>query len=140
ERSYLFGSQLGDAFVHRDGFGQETISNEQLSQPLKVVDGLKRFALADIQLADGHQRDLIARLMLQNLLVFGYSLGDLALVEEFLCGFDKLAFVIGHSRAQTIRRPRLLLNAFPRSGGKGRQKSCLTTLAGGENPSQRTQR
>ena len=132
ERAYLFGSQLGNAFINRDGFGQEPVADKQLRQTFEVIDGLKRFALTDIQLADGHQGDLIARFVLQNLLVFRYGLGDFALVEKFLSGFDKLAFVIGHSRAQTISRPHLLQSALTRPSRKGRQKSCLTTLAGGE--------
>ena len=103
ERANLFGREFGDALVNGDGFGQETVADEELRQALEIVDGLKGLALADVQLADGHQGDLIARLVLQNLLVFGDGLGDLALVEELLRGFDEFAFVIGHSGTQTMR-------------------------------------
>jgi hypothetical protein len=34
-------------------------------------------------------------------------LRDLALIQQLLRGFDEFAFVIGHSRSQTIRGPRL---------------------------------
>src|SRR2546430_2809844 len=73
EGANLFGSELGDALVDGDCFCQETVADENLRQTLEVVDGLKRFALADIQLADGHQCDLVARLIFQNILVFGYG-------------------------------------------------------------------
>src|SRR5207245_4636323 len=96
-----FGSKLGNALVDGDGFGQKTIANENLCEAFKVVDGLKGFALADVELTDGHQGDLIARLILQNVLVFGDGLGDLALIQQLLCGFDVFAFVISHSRKET---------------------------------------
>ena len=51
-----------------------------LRKALEIIDGLKGFALANVQLADGHQRNLILRLVLQNVLVFRNGLGDLALV------------------------------------------------------------
>src|SRR5713101_1189829 len=101
ERTDFFRGELGDTLVNRDCFGQETVAHENLSKAFEIVDGLERLALADIQLADGHQRDLIARLVLQNILVFGYGLGDFALVQQLLCGFDVLALVIGHARTET---------------------------------------
>src|SRR5205085_2793456 len=63
--------------------------------------GLKGLALTDVELADGHQGDLVARLILENMLVFGDGLGDFALVQQFLCGFDVFAFVVSHSRKRT---------------------------------------
>jgi hypothetical protein len=52
--------------------------------------------------------------MLQNLLVFRNGLGDLALVEEFLSGFDVFAFVIGHSSSDNAPSAPVTGDAFPR--------------------------
>src|SRR6201981_1780937 len=101
ERPNLFRSQFGDALVNGDRFGKETIPDENLGQALKVIDGLESLALADIKLADGHQGDLVAGLVLEDILVFGDGLGDLALVQQLLCGFDVFAFVVSHSRKET---------------------------------------
>ncbi len=101
EGTNLFGSELGDAFVNSDSFCEEAVTDKNLREAFEVVDGLKGLALADVQLADGHQGDLIARLVLQNILVFRYGLGDLALVQQLLCGFDIFALVIGHARTGT---------------------------------------
>ena len=101
KRPNFFGSELGDAFVDRDCFCQETVANENLRKALEIVDGLKGFPLPDIELADGHECDLIARLVLQNILVFGDGLGDFALVQQLLCSLDVFAFVIGHARTET---------------------------------------
>ncbi len=101
EGANFLGSELGDALVDRYRFCQESIAHEYLGKAFEVVDGLKRLALADIQLADGHQRDLVARLVLQNILVFGNGLGYFTLVQQLLCGFDVLALVIGHARTGT---------------------------------------
>src|SRR5438105_8017798 len=38
-----------------------------------------------------YQSDLVARLVLENVLVFGDGLGDFALVQQLLCGFDVFA-------------------------------------------------
>src|SRR6266566_2348606 len=107
ERANLLGRELGNALIDRDCFCQETVADENLRKAFEIVDGLKRLALADIQLADGHQRDLIARLKLQNILVFGYGLGDFALVQQLLCDFNVFALVIGHARKGTnlLREP-----------------------------------
>ncbi len=117
ERTDFFRGELGDALVNRDCFGQETVAHENLSQAFEVVDGLESFALADIQLADGHQRNLIARLVLQNILVFGNGLGDFALVEQLLCSFNVFALVIGHARTGTNlpseSAPQVLLDLLP---------------------------
>src|SRR5262249_44882703 len=67
----------------------------------EVIDGLEGFALADVQLADGHQGDLVARFILQNVLVFGDGLDDFALIQQLLCGFDVFAFGVSHSRKET---------------------------------------
>ncbi len=101
QRTNLLRSELGDALVNGDGFCKETITDKNLREAFEVIDGLERLALADVQLADGHQGDLIARLVLQNMLVFSYGLGDLALVQQLLCGFNVLALVIGHARTET---------------------------------------
>src|SRR5580700_4768746 len=102
EGANLFGGQFGDALVNGDGFGEKTVSDKDLSEALEIIDGLKSFTLPDVQLADGHESDLIARLKLENLLVFGDGLRDLALIQQLLRGFDEFTFAIGHSRSQTI--------------------------------------
>src|SRR2546430_1295454 len=91
KRANLLGGQFGDALVNSDGFSEEAVADENLGQALKVIDGLKSLALADVQLADGHQSDLVAGLVLQDILVFGDGLGDFALVQQLLCGFDVFA-------------------------------------------------
>src|SRR6267154_2642669 len=140
ERTNLFGSEFGDALVNGDGLGQETVAYEDLRQTLKIIDGLKSFALADVELADGHQGDLVFGLVLEDLLVFRDGLRDLALVQELLRGFDVFAFAIGHSLTQTQRRPRLLEGVVLAPEDKKRQAElCLPTLAGREKTSQRTQ-
>src|SRR5579885_1071109 len=97
ERANLLWRELGDAFVNSDGLGEESVANEDLREALEVVNSLKGFALANVQLADGHEGDLVARLILENLLVFGDGLRDLALVQQLLCGFNVFAFVVGHA-------------------------------------------
>ncbi len=140
ERANLFRGQLGDALVDRNSLGQETVAHEYLRKALKIIDCLKGFALPDVQLPNGHQRDLVFGLVLQNLLIFRDGLRNFALVQELLCGFDVFAFAIGHSLTQTQRRPRLLeRSVLAPEGKKGRQNLCLPTLAGGEKTSQRTQ-
>src|SRR5206468_1657256 len=82
-------------------FCQEAVADVNLREAFEVVDGLKRFALPDIQLADGHECDLITRLVLQNILVLGDGLSDFALVQQLLCGLYVFAFVISHARTGT---------------------------------------
>ncbi len=101
ERPDFLGRQLGDPFVNGDGLREKTISDKNLRKAFEIIDSLKGFALADVQLANGHERDLIARLVLQDLLVFGDGLGHLALVQQLLCGFDVFALVKGHARTGT---------------------------------------
>src|SRR4029077_18690072 len=79
-----------------------TVTHENLGEAFEVVDGLEGFALADVQLADGHQRDLVARLELQDLLILCDGLYNFALVQQLLCGFDVFALVISHARTRTI--------------------------------------
>src|SRR5437016_146823 len=110
----LFGSELGDALVNRNCLCQETVANKNLRKAFEVVDGLKRLALADIQLADGHQRDLVARLIFQNILVFGYGLGDFALIQQLLCSFNVFALVIGHAQKGTNLPPGVCPTSSPR--------------------------
>src|SRR5580704_6242971 len=126
EGANLFGSKLGDAFINGDGFGEKTVADKNLGQSLEIIDGLKSFALADVKLADGHERDLIARLVLENLLVFGDGLRDLALIQQLLRGFDKFALGIGHSCSQTIRGRRLQEEklSVPRVGKADRSRAC----------------
>ena len=101
-RSRVTGIATGDQamFVSRKAF--------------EIVDGLECLALADVQLAYGHQRDLVAGLVLQNILVFAYGLGDFALVQQLLCGLNVFALVISHARTGTNLplgvRPDVLLN------------------------------
>jgi len=97
ERPNLVRRQFGDALVNSDGLGQEPIGDKNLGEALEVVDGLKRFALANIELADGHQSDLVFGFVLENVLVFADGLGDFALVQQLLRSFDVLAFAIGHA-------------------------------------------
>ena len=101
ERPNLVRRQFGDALVNSDGLGQEPIGDKNLGEALEVVDGLKRFALANIELADGHQSDLVFGFVLENVLVFADGLGDFALVQQLLRSFDVLAFAIGHARSRT---------------------------------------
>src|SRR5580704_13113491 len=54
EGANLFRGQFGDAFVNGDGFGEKTVADKDLCEALEVIDGLKSFALADVELADGH--------------------------------------------------------------------------------------
>src|SRR5439155_12988561 len=70
ERFDFFRRQLRDALVNSDGLRQETVADKDLRQTFKIFDGPEGFSLANVQLADGHQRDLILRLVLQNMLVF----------------------------------------------------------------------
>ena len=122
ERANLFGSQLGDALVNGDGLGEKSVGHKNLREPLEIIDGLKSFALANVEFADGHQGDLVARFILQNLLVFGDGLGDFALVQELLGGFDEFAFVISHALTGTVRV------AWPRAGWDS-PLDCARTLS-----------
>ena len=140
ERPNLFRSQFGDALVNGDRFGKETIPDENLGQALKVIDGLESLALADIELADGHQGDLVAGLVFENILVFGDGLGDLALVQQLLCGFDVFAFVVSHARKRPILLGSSPKDTTPLAGGqKTPSATAVVTLAGGKKASQRTQ-
>src|SRR5207245_10836125 len=84
ERTYFCGSELGDALIYCNGFGKEPIADENLRQALKIIDGLKGFTLAYIELADSHQSDLVARLEDQNILVLVDGTDDVALVTTLL--------------------------------------------------------
>src|SRR5207245_16296 len=53
EWTHFLWREFRDSLVNRDRFGQESVADEELRQPLKIFDGLKGFALADVQLADG---------------------------------------------------------------------------------------
>jgi hypothetical protein len=71
------------------------------------------------------------------LLVFGDSLGDFALVQQLLRGFDVLTLVIGHTRTETSlpleRAPGVLLILLRRLNEPQRY---LVTLTGRKKPSQ----
>src|SRR5579864_8075699 len=75
QRTNFLGSELSDAFVNGDGFGEEAVANEDLGQALDIIDRLKSLTLADVELADSHQGDLVTGLVLENILVFGDGLG-----------------------------------------------------------------
>src|SRR5271155_284233 len=113
QRSNLFRGQLGDAFIDGDGFGKEPVAHEDLRETFKVVDGLEGLALTNVQLADGHQSDLVARLVLQDLLVFADRLRNFALIQELLCGFNEFAFVIGHAKTGTWKAATAMRTSLP---------------------------
>src|SRR4029077_3332959 len=97
ERANFFGCKLGDALIDSDCFREETVADENLREAFEIIYGLKRFALANVEFADSHQCDLILRLVLEDLLVFGDSLRDFALVQKLLRRFDEFTLVIGHA-------------------------------------------
>src|ERR1700734_767450 len=78
----LFGGKFGDAVINGDGFGEKTVADENLSEALQIIYGLKSLRPGDVELAGSHERALIARLILENLLVFGDRLRDLALIQQ----------------------------------------------------------
>ena len=71
----------------------------------KYSSALKRFALANVQVADGHQRDLIFGFVLQDVLVFGDGLREFSLMEILLRRVDVFALVIGHCTRSVLRPP-----------------------------------
>src|ERR1051325_2981553 len=97
EGTNFLGSELGDALVNGDGLGEKTVADKDLREAFEIVDGLKGFALANVEFADGHQGDLILGLVLEDMLIFGDGLRDFALVEKLLRGFDVFALVVSHS-------------------------------------------
>src|SRR5215467_11898140 len=140
ERADFFRSEFGDALVNGDGFGKKPITDKNLGQALEIIDGLEGLALADVQLTDGHQGDLVAGLVFENILVFGDGLGDLALVQQLLCGLDVFAFVVSHSRNRQTLPGSSPKHTTPLAGGKKTAfRTAVVTLAGGKKASQRTQ-
>jgi len=103
ERANFLRRELGDAFINRDGLGEKTVADKNLREAFEIIYSLESFSLANIEFANGHQGDLIARFEFQDLLVFGDSLRDFALVQKFLGGFDEFAFVISHALTGTVR-------------------------------------
>src|SRR5262249_29156147 len=97
ERANFFRGEFGDAFVNGNCFGEKTVADKNLCESLEIIYGLKRFALANIEFADGHERDLILGLVLEDLLILRNRLRNLALVEKLLSGLDVFALVIGHA-------------------------------------------
>src|SRR5258707_8279129 len=87
---------------------------------------LKRLALPDVQLPDGHQGDLVFGLVLQDLLIFRNGLRDLALIQELLCGFDVFAFAIGHSRLRHSTARACWRGCPPRRRGERQAEAVLT--------------
>src|SRR5260221_4188861 len=126
ERANLLGSEFGDALVNGNRLGQETVADEDLREALKIINGLKRLALPDVQLPNGHQGDLVFRLVLQDLLIFRDGLRDLALIEELLCGFDVFAFAIGHSRLRHSTARACWRGCPPRRRGERQAEAVLT--------------
>src|SRR5579859_530726 len=104
ERTNFLGRELGDALVNGDGFGEKTVADEDLREAFEIIDGLKRFALANVEFADGHEGDLILGLVLEDLLIFGDGLRNLALVQKLLRRFDEFTFVIGHAYVPKLSR------------------------------------
>src|SRR5215470_16149818 len=84
KRANLFGSKLRDTFVDGDCFGEKTVPHEDLCEAFEIIDGLESLALANVELADGHQGDLILGLVFEDMLVFGDGLRDFALIKELL--------------------------------------------------------
>ena len=95
-RPGLLGSQFGYLFIDRDRFRYKAVRQKQFCQPLEIFQRLERFPLANVEVANGHQRDLVSRLVLQDILIFGNGLRHLILVEILLRALDMSAFVIGH--------------------------------------------
>src|SRR6266481_2459085 len=102
KRADFFRREFRNSLVNRDRFGQESVADEELRQPFEIFDGLKSLALADVQLADGHQRDLVARLVLQDLLILRDCLRYFALIQQLLRGFDVFALVISHAKRRQL--------------------------------------
>ncbi len=97
ERANLFRSEFSDFFVDGDGFGEEAIGEIDLGEAFEVFKGLKGLALANEQIADGHEGDLILGVVLEDGQVLGNRLGNLALVEILLGRFDVLGLLVCHA-------------------------------------------
>src|ERR1700730_17016566 len=80
ERTNFFRGEFSDAFVNGNGLGEEAVADKNLREALEIIDGLESFALPNVQLPDRHQGDLIAGLKFKDLLVFGDSLRNFALI------------------------------------------------------------
>ena len=118
-------------------FGEETVADKNLREAFEIIDGLESFALANVKLADGHQGDLIARFEFQNLLVFGDSLGDFALVQELLSGLDEFAFVISHAPIGTARAKTAMQVDSPQRGLAESVRDSSPRMAATRTESQR---
>ncbi len=70
DRAGLFRGQFCNFFVNCNGLGNEAIREIKLCEAFKVFQSLESFTLADVQVAEGHQRSLILRLLLEDLHVF----------------------------------------------------------------------
>ena len=57
---------------------------------------MPHIALPGKQIADGHQRGLILRIVPQDLLILGDCLVDLALIQKLQGAFERFALVEGH--------------------------------------------
>src|SRR5207245_1417638 len=73
----------------------------------------------------GHQRDLVARLVLQDRLVFADGLRDFPLVERPLRGFDVFGLVISHRLTRQTPSRRLPCARLSSPSGNSRTPSCL---------------
>jgi len=93
EWTHFLWREFRDSLVNRDRFGQESVADEELRQPLKVFDGLKGFRPGGCRARRWSSADLVARLVLQNLLILRDGLRHFALVQQLLRGFDVFALV-----------------------------------------------
>jgi len=69
-RTAFLRRKLGNFFINRDGFGCETVVKENLREPFEILKRAESFALADKQIAQGHQCDLVLRFVLEDTLIF----------------------------------------------------------------------
>jgi hypothetical protein len=142
EGTRLFRRELPDFFVDGDGFGEEAVLGVKLGEALEVFEGFECFALTHVEIADGHQGDLIARLVAQDLLIFLDGLGNLALIQVFLRGIERLGFVEAHQRCSVFperwpsRAGCSRLNGAPASAGlPGHPQEAATRRQLGRNSS-----
>src|SRR5438876_1176614 len=115
---YIRQGETFQAIDYFERLAQIFVGDGFLTKAIAVYKRIAKLAPEEIRplekLAYGHQRDLVAGLVLQNILVFAYGLGDFALVQQLLCGLNVFALVISHARTGTNLplgvRPDVLLN------------------------------
>ncbi len=116
DRTRFLRRQLGDLLVDRDGFGDKAVGEIDLREPLEILQGLEGVTLPHKQVADGHQRDLILGLVLQNLNVFLNGLSDLALMEVAFARSRRSWFCCRPSAMLYVPSVPAPRPEFPRSG------------------------